>query len=258
MNGISGFILTFNSEKYLDRIISALGKCCDEIVVVDSGSSDSTRAIAEKYGCKFFVRPLDNFKAQRAFATEQCSCDLVLMVDSDEIPDDVLILSLKSLRNSPEHLDAYRIQRDWVVLGKKVHAIYPVVSPDFPVRLFDKRRCNFDSSSIVHEEPAGYRNAGILAGTLSHLTFETREELAAKLERYSSLSATTLLEKRKPVGIISQWLSSLAAFFKWYALKGGWKDGAAGVVLAKYAFDYTFLKYRKARAFRKDPSVKKS
>lgn len=249
MHGISAFILTFNSEKYLERILSKLSQACSEIVIVDSGSTDSTKMICEKFGCRILFRKLDNFKNQRTFAVEHCAYNLVLMIDSDEVPDDELVRSLNELRVAQAYPEAYRIRREWVVLGKKIHAVYPVVSPDFPVRLFDKRFSNFENSPVVHEEPSGYKSAGVLSGTLRHYTFENRQEMAQKLERYTSLSALTLRQKQKNTGILQQWLSSVAAFMKWYFVKGGWKDGVTGIILARYAFDYTFLKYAKARRY---------
>ncbi|MEO8086853.1 MAG: glycosyltransferase family 2 protein [Bacteroidota bacterium] len=247
MNRLSAFILTYNSEKYLERIISQLKKMCDEIVVVDSGSTDGTKPIAEQNNCRFLLRTFDNFKNQRAYALNQCTHHLVLMIDSDEIPDDALIASCNELKKADALADAYRVQRVWYVLGKKIHAVYPVASPDYPVRLFDKRFSNFDNSPVVHEEPSGYKTIAVLDGVLHHYTFETKKEIAEKLERYAALSAQTLLEKKKNLSAVQQWLSSIAAFVKWYFAKGGWKDGATGIVLAKYAFDYTFLKYQKAR-----------
>jgi len=245
---LSAFILTRNSEKYLGQILHQLKKACDEIVVMDSESSDSTRSISEKENVRFLSRAFDNFKNQRAYAVQQCTYDLILMIDSDEIPDDELIAALNILKLSNDILDAYRLKREWFVLGKKIHAVYPVVSPDFPVRLFDKRKSNFDLSPVVHEEPSGYKTIGILGGTLKHYTFETKKEIAEKLNRYASLSAETLLKKKKNLSILQQYLSSTAAFLKWYFGKGGWRDGAVGLTLGRYAFDYTFLKYEKARA----------
>jgi len=247
VNRLSAFILTLNSEKYLRQILVQLKKACDEIIVVDSESSDSTKAIAEKESVRFLSRSFDNFKNQRNYALQQCNYDLVLMIDSDEIPDEELISALNELKNSEEILDAYRLKREWYVLGKKIHAVYPVVSPDFPVRLFDKRKSNFDNSPVVHEEPSGYKTIGVLNGSLKHFTFETKKEISEKLERYATLSAETLLKKKKSLSEIQQYLSATGAFVKWYFVKGGWKDGKVGFVLGKYAFDYTFRKYQKAR-----------
>src|SRR5688572_810892 len=91
VNQLSAFILTLNSEKYLGQILGQLKKACDEIVVVDSSSKDSTEAIAKKENVRFITRAFDNFKNQRSYAVEQCSHELVLIIDSDEIPDDELI-----------------------------------------------------------------------------------------------------------------------------------------------------------------------
>jgi len=248
VNKLSAFILTLNSEKYLEEILVRLRKACDEIVVVDSGSNDSTEAIAKKENVVFLSRAFDNFKNQRAYAVQHCTHSLVLMIDSDEIPDDELLSALNSLKRSDELHDAYRLKREWFVLGKKIHAVYPVVSPDFPVRLFDKRMSNFDQSPVVHEEPSGYKTISVLDGTLKHYTFETKKEISEKLERYTSLSAETLLKKKKSLSVFQQYLSATAAFLKWYFAKGGWRDGGVGLALGKYAFDYTFKKYKKARA----------
>ena len=247
MNQFSAFILTFNSAKYLEKIIVRLQKACDEIIIVDSGSTDGTKSISEKHGCRFVVRRFDNFKNQRAFALAQCRHDWVLMIDSDEVPDDSLIAALQMLKAGTNIPDACRLRREWYVLGKKIHAMYPVVSPDYPVRLFDKRKSNFDNSPEVHEEPSGYETIGVLGGTLQHFTFESKQEITDKLERYTSLSAETLIKKGKSLSALQQLLSAIAAFVKWYFVMGGWKDGLTGIVLAKYAFDYTFLKYEKAR-----------
>lgn len=252
MKQLSAFILTYNSEKYLERITTGLKNACDEVLIVDSGSTDGTKRIAEELGCRFLERAFDNFKNQRSFALAECAFDLVLMVDSDEVPDAVMIEALKKLKASSPITDAYRVKREWYVLGKKIHAAYPVVSPDFPVRLFDRRKSNFENSPVVHEEPSGYVTLDVLEGTLHHYTFETRKEIALKLDRYTTLSAETLLKKNKNLSGLQQYLSASAAFMKWYWGKGGWKDGRTGMVLGKYAFDYTYLKYEKARKMQQE------
>ena len=104
----------------------------------------------------------------------------------------------------------------------------------------------------MHEEPWGYETIGVLDGTLQHFTFETKKEIAEKLERYTSLSAETLLRKKKSLSVFQQYLSATAAFLKWYFAKGGWRDGRVGIILGRYAFRYTFMKYQKARAWKPD------
>src|SRR5687768_1542359 len=146
MHSISAFILTLNSGKYLERILHQLNKSCDEVVVVDSGSMDATEAITLKNHGRFLSRTFDNFRNQRTFALQSCAHDLVLMIDSDEIPDDILIAELNALKSKKNLSGAYRLRRERYVLGRKVHAAYPEVSPDYPVRLFNRRISNFDRS----------------------------------------------------------------------------------------------------------------
>lgn len=251
MHSISAVILTYNSEKYLADILKKLSLCCDEIVIVDSGSKDSTEKICKEFKCKFTFHAFENFKLQRTFALDSCMHQYVLMVDSDEVPGDDLIQAINELKKSEKLKDAYTIKREWYVLGKKIHAAYPVVSPDFPVRLINKNKSNFNHSPVVHEEPSGHETLAVLQGTLHHYTFETKKEIAEKLERYSTLSAQTLLSKGKNLNSMQELLSAVSAFVKWYFFKGGWRDGKTGMILGKYAFDYTSRKYQKARAMAK-------
>jgi glycosyltransferase involved in cell wall biosynthesis len=245
---LSCYILTYNSEKYLAQILTQAIKIADDILIVDSGSTDNTLTIAQKFGVRIINHPLSNFREQRAFATASCKFDTVLFFDSDEVPSDELVAELKRLKSDGFPDDAYAIKREWYVLGKKVHALCPVVSPDYPIRVLNRKKVAFDERShLVHEEPHGYESLHYIHAPLTHLTYQNMEELNAKLQKYSAIAAHDVIERKRSSCFFLKMIASPPwAWFKWYIIKGGCKDGVTGLVLAKYAFDYTYLKYRKA------------
>jgi glycosyltransferase involved in cell wall biosynthesis len=247
MTQLSCYILTFNSEKYLTQILSKAQRIADEILIVDSGSTDHSLEIAFAFGCKILKRPLDNFRAQRTFAINNCTYNWVLSFDSDEIPSKELVNELLQIKQKGFQFDAYTIKREWIVLGKKVHAVYPVVCPDYPVRLFNRTKVFFDErSNAVHETPHGYTTLYKTKSPLLHQTFETKQELRSKLDFYTSIAAKQIIDSKKKAGLIQLIINPVTAFIKWYLLKGNFKDGITGLLLAKYACNYTFLKYHKA------------
>lgn len=250
MEPLSCYILTHNSERYLRRVLSAVCQVADELVLVDSGSTDGTSEIARDYPLRFMTRPLDDFARQRTFALKSCSHRWVLTVDSDEVLDDELIASLLKLKSSDFRLDgkahdAYRIARRWFVMGREVHAFFPVASPDYPLRLFRKDRLSYPGTERVHEAPTCSDDVARLPGSLLHYSCVTEQELWTKLELYSTLHADDLKSRRVKPSWLYVMATPPAAWLKWFIVKGGYKDGRVGWLLSKYAMKYTYLKYRK-------------
>jgi glycosyltransferase involved in cell wall biosynthesis len=249
MEPLSAYILTRDSEEDLGKILGRLEPVVDEILVLDSGSTDRTREIAESFPkVRWQHRALDDFSSQRNYALDQCAARHVFFIDSDEFPDDELIQGLQRLRREGFSVEAYDVQRDWFVLsGKRIHSLYPVSAPDFPVRLIDKAKVRYNASSnMVHETLSGYETCKRLPGRLRHHTFRTREEIARKLKLYSDLAAQDLIAHRKSLHWVHQVFNPYLAFIKWYFGKGGFKEGRTGLIFAAYAFNYTREKYRKA------------
>jgi len=250
---LSCYILTCNSTRHLENVVSPIRNSVDDLVFVDSGSTDDTEEIAGRFGARFIFRKLDNFRAQRIFAIEQCRFRWVLCLDSDEVPDEPSALSLAQLKSqgfivNGRQPDAFRIKRRWFVLGKEVRAFYPITSPDYPIRLFNRDKVGFENETrYVHETIGGCSSSEILEGSILHYSCDSIEELYGKLNLYTSLAVEDL--KKKGAG--ASWFNILshpiAAWLKWYIVKGGWKDGQVGYLLGRYAFDYTYQKYLKLR-----------
>ena len=243
---LSCYILTKNSEKYLESILNKIQEISDEVIIIDSGSTDRTKKIIEDFErTKFIFKEFLNFKDQRIYAEQQCANDYIFFLDSDEIPDSSLIQSIKKIKQNGFKYDAYKIKRKWQVLGKEVRCVYPIVSPDYPIRLYNKNTTSFDNSTYVHETPSGYKSVGILSGEIQHITFESKEILYKKLQFYTSIAANDLLVKSKKITLCKIWINPVGAFVKWYVFKQGFRDGFIGIILGKYAYDYTRLKYQK-------------
>jgi glycosyltransferase involved in cell wall biosynthesis len=247
---LSFYVLTHNSEKYLDRILGPVSAVADELVVVDSGSSDRTAAIAKSHGARFVVHPFRDFADQRLFALSQCVHDWVLSLDSDEVPDEDFVEVLRSLKaqdfQTEEGAQAFRVRRYWYALGRKIRAVYPIRCPDAPIRLVRKESAHFRHSSRVHEtiEVPG-RHVILDKGSIAHHTFETPEEIERKLEHYTDLAALDLRDKGKHGSRMTALAHGSVSFVKWYFLKGSYLDGSAGWRMGRYAFDYVYRKYVK-------------
>lgn len=245
---LSAYVLTFNSEKYLKTILDKLSEVADELLVIDSGSTDTTQAIVNAHPLAHFIyHPFENFRDQRFFAEQTCAHDTVMFLDSDEIPDKHFIQSVQNLKNNGLAFEAYTAERQWYALGKKIHSVYPVLSPDRPTRLYNKTKMSFANSRIIHEAPGGEGEWGELEGTIVHHTFETKQELKRKLEHYTDIAAEHLVSRKKNISFYKLAFNPILAFSKWYFSKEGYKDGWTGLILSKYAFDYTRKKYSKAR-----------
>lgn len=247
MTPLSVYILTYNSERHLDKVLTAAKRVADDLLVVDSGSKDTTLEIAARHGARIAHRTFDDFRAQRLFANSLCLHQTVLFFDSDEIASDALIDEVMALKASGFSHDAYTVRRDWVVRGRLVHALMPVGCPDYPIRIYHRDKTDFTEHS-VHENPIGHESVGHIESPMVHHTFETNSELMRKLDLYTDLASADLLARRKWIGLLwfKQWISPVGAFGKWYILRGNWRDGRVGLMLGLYAFTYTHRKYRKA------------
>lgn len=243
MARLSVCLLTFNSARRLTACVAPLTKVADEIIVVDSGSTDDTYAILARFGITPVQRAYKTHSDQMNHAASLAANDWVLCMDSDEILDErsvANILALKPQLDDPGM--AYRISRHWHVLGRPVHAFYPVSSPDYPVRLFNRRRARFNDAP-VDDKPVGFDDTRVIDGHVIHDTFYSLHEVFSKLNTY-----TTRLCRFKDVkpSLLDAFARAPFAFLKWYFVKGNWKDGRVGLVGGIYAFGYTFLKYFKA------------
>lgn len=237
-------VLTYNSERLIREVLTPLLTLSDDIVIVDSGSSDNTLAICRELGCEPHHAPYETHGRQMNLAIQRARHPWVLYMDSDEIMDAQALcwlLQFKLVPNPDPHT-AWRLCRHWFVLGQPVRTIYPVSSPDFPVRLFHRNVVRFNDQP-VDDAAEGFSRTEIIPGSVRHDTFYSLHEVFTKANSY-----TTRLVKYKPI-TPSLWrgiASAIGALFKWYFFSGAWREGKVGVVTGSYAVLYSFLKYLKA------------
>lgn len=252
---LSVYLLTFNSERKLEQVLSAAASIADELLVIDSGSSDRTVEICERFSARVIYRKLDNFREQRIFAEESCSYQWVLALDSDEIISNELITEIGKLKKREfktevgSMVDGYAIRRDWYFMNKKVNVFYPVKTPEYIVRLFDKNTINHkESNRIIHEQiNARGASVGQISAPISHYSCDSVGELYGKINLYTTLAAKEMAISNKKARWIHLFIYPWLIWFRWYILYGGWKDSVEGRILGRYVRDTIYLKYLKLK-----------
>lgn len=240
---ISATIITFNEERNLPRAIESL-RCCDEILVVDSGSTDRTVEIAEKFGARVMEADWRGYCGQKNYASDQAANDWVLSIDADEALSEDLEGEIWSLKKKGVKYDAYTVPRLAQYLGKWI--LHSGWHPDRKIRLFDRKKARW-YGEYVHESVQSTGSVGELKGNLLHYTCGSLSEHLKTMDRYTTLAAEEIVARKKRVGYRQLLLDPPWTFVRSYLLQGGFMDGIEGLSIAYMASLYTYLKYAKAR-----------
>lgn len=242
---ISATIITFNEAENIRAACESVA-WADEILVVDSRSADRTREIAAGCGARVVERDWPGFAAQKQFAAESASHDWVFSLDADERVSDELRASVEALRVRGEggaDADGYRVARRSFYMGRwiKGGGWYP----DYQLRLYDRRRGRWEGAH-VHESvkmSAGAR-AGTLAGDLLHFSVRDAAHHHRMIgERYAPLAARQMFEAGRRTSRLRIATAGPAAYTRSLLLKGGFRDGLAGLAIARFAAHHAFLKH---------------
>jgi glycosyltransferase involved in cell wall biosynthesis len=240
---ISATIITCNEERNLPRAIESL-RCCDEILVVDSGSTDRTVEIAERYGARVIEANWRGYAGQKNYAADQARHDWVLSIDADEALSEDLEGEIWALKKNGPAFDAYTVPRMAQYLGKWI--LHSGWYPDRKIRLFDRRKARW-VGDYVHESVFSDGRVGSLDGNLLHYTCQSLSEHMRTMNGYTTLAAEELVARGKRVEYRHLLLGPPWTFFKTYVAQRGYLDGVEGLAIAYMASLYTFLKYAKAR-----------
>jgi glycosyltransferase involved in cell wall biosynthesis len=241
MNRISACVITLNEEHTLARTLASLQGVADEIVVVDSGSTDRTEEIAREHGAKFCARGWTNYSEQRNFAAAQASHDWTLCIDADEELDSPLQRALLEWKKQTPDADVYEMARRTWYLGAWIkHSGW---YPNFQRRLYRRDKAKF--VGIVHEKVEFEGTPGRLKGDLLHYTVRSFAEHEANVERYATLGARHLFEQGNRSWRGAVWFATPWSWFQNYFLRGGFLDGYRGAVIAQMAARSVRLKYTK-------------
>jgi len=239
---ISAAIITFNEERNIARALESL-RCCDEIVVVDSGSTDRTVELATKLGARVLDATWRGYAGQKNHATSCCEHDWILSLDADEALSEALEAEIWQIKKNGPEFDAYTMPRLAQYLGRWI--LHSGWYPDRKVRLYDRRIAkwvgDYVHESVIVEGRVGHLNANIL-----HFTCSSLSEHLRTLDRYTTLAAEQLVEQKTPVGWKELALDPAWTFFRTYVIQRGFLDGTEGLAIAYMAALYNFLKYAKA------------
>ena len=240
---ISATIITFNEERKIARAIESL-RCCDEILVVDSGSTDRTVEIAGKLDARVIESPWPGYAKQKNYAASEAAHDWIFSLDADEALSEALEAEIWQLKKAgPEH-DAYTMPRLAQYLGRWI--LHCGWYPDRKVRLYDRRKAAW-VGEFVHETVQVNGAVGHLKSNLLHYTCDSLSEHVKTVDRYTTLAAQEIAARGGRISWPKLVLEPAWTAFRTYALQRGFLDGLEGLTIAYMAGMYTFLKYAKAR-----------
>jgi glycosyltransferase involved in cell wall biosynthesis len=240
---ISATIITYNEERKIARAIESL-RCCDEILVLDSGSLDRTVELASKLGARVVEAEWRGFADQKNYASELAAHDWVLSIDADEALSEALEAEIWQLKKNGPRFDAYTMPRLAQYLGRWI--FHSGWYPDRKVRLFDRRRASW-VGKFVHESVRVNGTVGHLDANLLHFTCDSLSEHLKTMDRYTTLAAEQIIAEKRRLGWANLVLDPPWTFFKTYVIDRGFLDGTEGLAIAYMAALYNFLKYAKAR-----------
>jgi glycosyltransferase involved in cell wall biosynthesis len=240
---ITATIITFDEERNIVRAIESL-RCCDEILVVDSGSNDRTSELARNLGARVIESPWRGYSAQKNWAAEQAAHDWILSIDADEALSEALEGEIWNLKKKGPQFDAYTMPRLAQYLGRWI--LHSGWYPDRKIRLYDRRKAKW-VGEFVHESLQVSGRLGRLEANLLHFTCDSLSEHIKTMDRYTTLAAEELVARKKKVGLSHLIFDPAWTFGRTYLLKAGFLDGVEGLTIAYMAALYAFLKYAKAR-----------
>ena len=242
MIALSAVLITKNEEEKLPQAIESV-EFCSEIVVVDSGSVDRTRALAKAAGARVIVNePWPGYVVQRNVAVDAAGNDLVLALDADERILPALRAEIQGLRERGFAHAGYRIPRAAFHLGRWIRATD--WWPDRQVRLFDRTRARWEGD-LVHEAVRVRGTVGRLRSEMAHLPYRDVSDHMRKIDRYTTLWARQSHASGRRARSIDLLGAPGWAFFRNYVLKGGFRLGRAGLTISTLNAYYTFVKLAK-------------
>ncbi|KPL01886.1 MAG: hypothetical protein AMJ73_09610 [candidate division Zixibacteria bacterium SM1_73] len=241
MYKISAIIITYNEEENIKRCLSSID-WVDEIVVVDSQSTDDTKKIASEFTQRIFEIKWEGFGKAKDYAKGKASHRWIISLDADEVVTQDLKEEIQKTVRSEDSFDGYYLPRKSNFLGRWIkHSGW---YPDYVLRLFKKEKAKFNHS-VVHEKVKVNGRTGYLKNALLHYTDPNFDHYLEKLNSYTSLAAEELFKKGKRAKFPDIIFRPVAIFFKMYFVKKGFLDGVAGFILATSSAFHVFSKYVK-------------
>lgn len=238
---ITGNIITLNEEHNIQACIESLRNVCDEIIVVDSNSSDETVSIAESLGAKIIKQSYLGDGQQKNVVLAHASFEWILSIDADERLDEDMIQSILSIKNILNHSDAYSFKRKNYIGNRWIkHCGW---YPDICTRLYNKNITKF--RDVAGHSSVEAKNVTLLDGNIIHYSYKNYHDLLHKTNRFSSRGAKMLLDKGRKANGFSPALHFIVAFIRKYILQRGFLQGLDGLTISLTASINAYMKYAK-------------
>lgn len=247
MSTLSVVVITKNEEANLGRCLESVA-FADELIVVDSQSTDRTQEIARAHNAGLIVIEWEGFGPAKQAGVDAATGDWILSIDADEELTGELAAEIKQVLSSAESADGYYIGRRTNFLGRWIY--HCGWYPDRVLRLFRRGRGRFDGA-VVHEKVMVDGEVGRLNGELLHYSYRTLDEYLIKFNRYTTLGAEEALRAGKRSGWVQIVLKPLASFFSHYVVRQGFRDGLEGFLISVLSSGAVLVKYAKLRDLRR-------
>jgi glycosyltransferase involved in cell wall biosynthesis len=243
---LSVVIIAYNEERNIARCLDSIKEIADEIVVVDSFSTDNTIEICKSYGAKIIQHKFEGHIQQKNYTLEKASFDFILSLDADEVLSDELKKSITSVKSEWKY-DGYEMNRLTNYCGAWIrHCGW---YPDKKTRLFDKRKGKWTGVN-PHDRYTmndSHASVGYLHGDILHYSYYSISDHIAQVNYFTEISARTLFEQKRKASLVRLLASPVFRFIRDYILKCGFLDGYYGFVVCMISSHAVFLKYAKLR-----------
>ncbi len=247
---ISGTVITYNEEDHIEDVIRSLQRVCDDIVVVDSISTDRTVAIAESMGARVVLQKYLGEGKQRNVTEQHAQHEWILALDADERLDDQMVHTIEALTLDDPRV-GYEFNRKSYIGKRWIKG--PGFYPDYIVRLYNKTHSGYEPK---------FGHAGVKApvakrveGHITHYTYDNISDWLARINQVTSLDAQGMFEKGLPPSNVKPVLSALNAFFKKFILKGGAFRGIDGITITITSVLRSYMKYLKLNELHENKSA---
>lgn len=243
MQKISAVIITFNEEKKIAACLASLQGVADEIVVMDSFSTDKTPEICKQFAVKFYQQAWAGYGQQKNDAAARASHDYILSLDADECLSPALQQSILELKKSTLN-GVYRMNRLNNFYGYNLH--HGNAYPDAASRLYNRRQVKWSLRKVheVLDVPASVKVTG-LQGDILHKSKDSIQDHITGINKYSTLSAELYFENNKKGALLKLLFGPAFTFISAYIFKLGFLDGYAGFIMARINAQEVFMKYSK-------------